>query len=488
MQQTHTLPKWLAVWLPLALGVAYLVVQWLSYVNPDSAWLLVVAQRMLGGEALYTQIGETNPPLVVWLHLIPVWLAQVYDVSLPHAFILCVGVLSWISYAACVQVNRAWPLLNLVYLVILLATSINHFGQREHLLFLLAAPYLFSLLPGNQPNLLAAVIATVGFALKPYFLLLWLVSVAFAGCRGMKSYGAVVGLLGVYVLYVFKGDTVYVQQVLPVLLDYYHGLDAPPFLEKLAVFAVLALLPYGVAWHKPIDDERWPLLHVLAGWVLASLIMVWLQHKDWANHWYPFYLTAGLLNAVIIWVLLSHQRTFEHKLSWALATLTIGLLVFISGAASRDMLEHRWPNPNMVKQIEQVSGARSYVFSTDIEAAFPSVLHGEGRIVSKYHHLWFLPGMYQTQVEAPYAQVSYRPPETMDSVEKRLFDGVVSDFLRNVPELVIVTKRSDYYHPTHNAYGFDFIRYYSQDARFAKAWRHYKAVGRVGTETYYRKR
>lgn len=42
----------------------------------DTSWLITVNERMLGGERLYVDLLETNPPFSVWLYTMPVWVAQ----------------------------------------------------------------------------------------------------------------------------------------------------------------------------------------------------------------------------------------------------------------------------------------------------------------------------------------------------------------------------------------------------------------------------
>ena len=47
----------------------------LGILNHDAAWLLHAAGRVLAGDALYVDVDETNPPLIVWLSFAPVLLA-----------------------------------------------------------------------------------------------------------------------------------------------------------------------------------------------------------------------------------------------------------------------------------------------------------------------------------------------------------------------------------------------------------------------------
>ena len=58
----------------------------LGMLNHDAAWLLHAAGRVLAGDALYVDVDETNPPLIVWLSFAPVLLARAAGISEVLAF------------------------------------------------------------------------------------------------------------------------------------------------------------------------------------------------------------------------------------------------------------------------------------------------------------------------------------------------------------------------------------------------------------------
>ncbi|TGV64763.1 hypothetical protein EN803_33520, partial [Mesorhizobium sp. M2D.F.Ca.ET.160.01.1.1] len=43
---------------------------------PDTSWLIIICERVLSGERLYTQVREVNPPFSVWLYLPPAAMAK----------------------------------------------------------------------------------------------------------------------------------------------------------------------------------------------------------------------------------------------------------------------------------------------------------------------------------------------------------------------------------------------------------------------------
>ena len=63
-----------------ALGLV-LVTVLRSPLKDDIAWLLYVARRWMAGRELYVDVVEINPPLIVWISAIPIWLARVLDID-----------------------------------------------------------------------------------------------------------------------------------------------------------------------------------------------------------------------------------------------------------------------------------------------------------------------------------------------------------------------------------------------------------------------
>src|SRR5208283_133848 len=58
----------------------------LGVLNPDGSCLLNEAERVLDGAVLYSDIVELNPPLIVWLNLLPVLAARLLGCSQVLAF------------------------------------------------------------------------------------------------------------------------------------------------------------------------------------------------------------------------------------------------------------------------------------------------------------------------------------------------------------------------------------------------------------------
>jgi hypothetical protein len=104
--------RWSREWSWLVLAVSgglvalALVAEFRRPLNPDVAWYLNSAERVLGGERLYTDILEINPPLIVWLSVPIAWLSRtlaIADAAIFRGAVLTMLVAScaaWVSLSA----------------------------------------------------------------------------------------------------------------------------------------------------------------------------------------------------------------------------------------------------------------------------------------------------------------------------------------------------------------------------------------------------
>jgi hypothetical protein len=79
-----------------------------SWINHDAGWYLHVAGAWLDGATLYRDVIDTNPPLIIFLSAVPVWLGRITTIA-PTALVkglivvMAVGA-SVLSYAALLRI------------------------------------------------------------------------------------------------------------------------------------------------------------------------------------------------------------------------------------------------------------------------------------------------------------------------------------------------------------------------------------------------
>jgi hypothetical protein len=228
-----------------AFFVAALYIQFTSLINHDTAWFLYSVDAFFEGGRLYQDIFfEVNPPLALYLTIPAVYVARVTGLFAPHVFTAYVFALIAISlwlvrHLLTRQAGRSGSVRRGVLFSALLALVIcpaANFGQREHLMVILALPYMVLAAhraTGGACRPVAAVsiglMAALGLALKPYFLLLPIaleLYLLFVGRRltgvlrpetfGMAGAGVLYGLALMW----FTPD--YLTRVVPFALEVFH--------------------------------------------------------------------------------------------------------------------------------------------------------------------------------------------------------------------------------------------------------------------------
>ena len=301
--------------LSAALAGAAIQSFWLP-LDSDVSWLLTVCDRLLGGDRLYVDILEVNPPASVWLYLPLVSLARFAGLRpelVVAAAFLAAGVASTLATMRIARRldNPAAPLLlALVLGLVTLVLPMGLFAQREHAALLLVLPAIATIAvvgsgrPLPRPTIaLAGIAAGLVIAIKPHFALAILIPAAWAVLRRktiVPMLPAIVAAAAVVATYA-TAALVFTPEYfawIPVFTQTYLKMHAP--LEKLAFSALLfpaaALLPVLL-----VRQARAPALAVVtllsaAGFVLAAV----LQAKNYANHWLPGAALALLASALII--------------------------------------------------------------------------------------------------------------------------------------------------------------------------------------------
>jgi len=260
--------------LPLfALPVAWLAGYFFPPINHDVAALLDVSGRWLSGERLYVDVIDENPPVVFIVHAIPVLTARLLPGGAPLWFTawLVAGIVA--SFVACRRLVQVIPsadhaltegLLPPVLLFLFTVLPNEHFGQREHLMFVAAAPYLFASMARAEGvaasrrarSIAFGLMAGVGFALKPYFLAIpAAVELYLVARRGWHATmrdpmpWAIVAVAGLHIVLMYTVFPAYGRFVLPLAIETYAPIGDEGWRQVLTsdVMAptLIALLVFG---------------------------------------------------------------------------------------------------------------------------------------------------------------------------------------------------------------------------------------------------
>ena len=489
--------------------------QFASPPSPDVAWLLYSAGRLLDGARLNVDIVEINPPLIVWLNVPPVWLARLLDVSEVQVFRTLLVIAAIASAAASdMLLERADPersvserrLLVLLLTFALLALPGADFGEREHLLLIAALPYILMAAVRRRGGrvapaaaLLAGTTAGVGIALKPYFLVLPLAVEAWLWARRARRLrpevvGIVLALTGYLATVVIWGRE-YLSLARAFGTDYFGYLRDPPLLTAVAGDGVgIPLLAFLAASALPrrLRDHR------LGGLFLVSTVALYLsavlQQKGWRYHFYPSMATGLVLLALLARAAGGELLSMVGRVYAAAIVATLGFVpVTILAAGMVQLLRPRYQrytaDPDLGALVEltrrEAPGGAVWVLSPNPASAFPLVYESRVRWASRFPCLWLLVAAYRDEL-AKEAPLAYRDTSDQTSAERYLVKAVVDDLRRWDPKLILALQPA----PDQREWGtrrLDFVKYFSRDTAFARAFSRYSFLGTIGEYQAFRR-
>lgn len=469
--------------------------------NHDVGGLLQFTERWLGGDALYRDLIDVNPPLIFVLNLLPAALARVTKLEPAAALNLCVLVFTLACLA--MALARARPLAAqadggaagptrlalwalLPFAAFGLANSM--FGQREHLLALAALPYLFDAATrATNPlawrrTLPAAVLAAVGFALKPHYLAApLLIEVWLLARRGLPAalrdpvpwaMGAVWALYGASVPLFFPE---YLNEVVPLVRTYYAALGGlEPWQVALGqnfaptVFTLALCLPF--AFRRGREPAA-----VLALAALGAVLGAALQGKDWPYHRLPAeiftVLAAGWLAALWLVRLLGATLSRRAAFGFVLAVLAIAN-AYALGTREGPWRQLAYRNSATAELVSilraEAVDAPVLVLSPGIYPIYPALNYAQAWQAMRFMNVWLLQAAYET---CPADGRRYRDTWQMDRAEFYVYRAVAEDFDRRRPPVLIIDRWSGI---PWCGEEFDFLAYFMRHPLFAEAFSHYR--------------
>lgn len=479
--------------LALTLGVV-LTVASLSPLKDDVAWLLYVARRWMGGQQLYVDLVEVNPPLIIWLYAIPAWVAQTLGVAPKFAadpfFALMLLGCAW--WTATILRGRAAlfaariPTFAVIGVILLILPGVE-FGQREHLLAAAVLPYLALFVraihgedkPRGQ-GVGAGVLAGLGCALKPTYILCIVLVEAIAFARGHRRFrlapAAAAGATLIYGAVVLIFCPAFLEKAVPLALALYGGTDTPCLqilwdsrhLLAGEATAILLCATSGGFFRRRSPFLRHLLLTLTAFSLGATVIFV-SQGKDWFYHRLPAMVTTVL--ALALWLVVALPELNRKRV--ALMARPYRLLPSACALAALMMLALAdydritpWvqsavePNLSTEVKLERLlkkEKARTYIaFSEWIALGFPVVNDTGVTWASRFDSMWALKGEMWRARQDGAAPKEY-PIRQM----------VARDFVANCPDIAVVDTRG----------GLNYVgEVIASNPEFARAWAYYQPI------------
>ena len=496
------------------------------YPSTDIAWLIHLTEQVLDGATLYVDIIENRPPAMFLLAAPPVAIGRFLGIDPTHAYHVWVSGFVGLSLILCREISRdvlfeERPITRSAFLlsaiILLTVVPLHHYGQPGHLVTVCLMPYLLSAArraaghtARSRLAVLAGLLAGVGIALKPFFLIPWLCVELFVRIR-TRTPGSlvapenlcIVAIQAIFLGTVLAGFPAYVTVVLPLVIELFNAHNVPlvVLLVRALYGGLILCLPLllGLGRH----GVRVELSGTLFTAACAFLLVFLIQLKGWGQHLLPSLIITFLLCTILIIGYWEGSRISEQRvrgrptLALLLAVtvcypvaLGIGVPVFpptffvrMDNPGYRDVLN----DLSAIVQRE-AAGKPIFVFSASSYPGFHLISRGRAQWPYRFWSLWPLPALYRDP--DPVSRMhSYRLPEARPPTERFVFDAIVSDLIRTPPEIVIIDAGS----PKHGWIqpggdgGFDYLAYFGRDPRFSAMFEAYRELTQVARFRVFRR-
>jgi hypothetical protein len=480
----------------------WLLMVLLPPVNHDVAAVFDFSRRWLAGERLYLDLFDVNPPLVFILNLVPAAIAAWTPIGPVAALVGCLLLFAaglWRMTLALRRGRTEGPveaaLLSAAIPALLLMAGTD-FGQRESIMAMAAIPYALLVARRMEDDAVpwrlalgVAVVAALGFALKPYFLAVpllaeGLVLLRRGWARSLRdpvpwAMGAV---WAAYLGLILLAFPAYLGHVLPVAVPHYDAIQGTgPWRLLITEPMGSALLLLAVTLPLAMLRHAGALAQALSACALGAFLAAWLQHKGWSYHIVPVTIlgVASALALVARWAdgALPAVRARAAAPGLAAALVFVASLHVIRGGDTpwRQLWFEREQVGAMTAWLRrEAAGMQVLLISPDIHPAYSAMLHAGARPVSRFMSTWLLQGLYRA---CPPGPAPYRPAAEMDATESMVLATYAWDLALHMPEAVLVSRHT-------NVRGcggrFDLLAYFTRHPVFAQAWARYRLAGELG--------
>jgi hypothetical protein len=467
-------------WYALAsfgLTIAVLAAIFVAYIyrvpaNDDVSVLLTIASRVWGGEVLYKDILEVNPPVSVWLYMPNMALEKLMGIRSENSLVFTMALLSLTLILFSGSILRIYangfrkPAASLLVpfaLFMTLCYAPLEFGQREEfaVIFLLPWLALFSARDGRgdfsagdwTTRILAGLFGGFAMIVKPpYYALPLAVPIIAAVIRRRKIgiafttenlVAAAIVLL--YLSYLVFINRNYIENVLPLTVNAYakyYQIDYETISYATITMIISCFLLLYMRQNKKFTNP-FPKNAFLSsvGFYLAFVVM----GKGWIQHCIPFLILAVL--AIVVEMTIGEQPAdkntsrFDSKTMIETGLLAIvGLPIFL---ISLMVVQGRTSDEKLKQVFANEENPTIATISPDLTSAFPLVRTVNGKFVSKYVTNWA--AQYSDTLEKTASSEHDR--KYFREIKSMVLDQYVDELSSKRPEY-IVRKNQD---PENNA-------------------------------------
>jgi putative flippase GtrA len=474
----------------LALVVAYALL-WDMPITHDVIWQFWIARQLLHGATLYTDILEVNPPLWFWSAIPFQSFAEFAAVPAKRVAIAAVFILVACSVGLLAALfrgeradNRAAILL--LACVALIVVPLGDFGQREHLAIIGTLPYIVLIAhrAEGRPTatilaILVGVLASYGFALKHYFVIIplglecWLALHRRAAWRILRPETATLcAFAAIYGAAAWVVAPGFFTNILPMVKLAYGGYEVPLIFQIYRPWVFVWLIG---AIAIVLVRRLVPPVVILAAWATLGFIFSYFaQQKGWRYHALSASccLTFAAGMAIVLWRG-NRWKWLRHPGLPVACALPV-VFALIVGPYSNAYEESARRALSSARPGDTVAA-----FSVNASLVWPMI--DDASLIWPIRHFtyWMVPAIAHAEAEAGANGVSAEMAEFARTVRR---DTAVDLWCR--PPDFIVADDTRYSRSMRGA-DFNILEFFRRDPALDDLMGHYRKTNVVGRFTIY---
>ena len=475
----------------------------------DQLWNLYVARHVLDGSQLYgPEFMESNPPLIVWLSMLPAALGHLTHIPAPATGKALVILLEAGIAAVCLrQLRRILPLnatqitaLAFAFVTLFNVVPARDLGQRDYLLTLLCLPYLLAAVrTGKNPSAPTSILkhaligltAGLGLALKPHQAILPIAIELYLIFRSRslrtllrpEPFAILATAIG-YLAAIRHFTPDYLTIVLPILRDTYWAVGSltfPQLLWQAIELHILATLAFYLhfKWRNSTVYALPSTVCLVAG--VASTLAYYLQGTGWYYQQLPAITFFALALVFEILPLLDCPvPTWTPKAALALAVLALALTTHFMNYPFTEARSFAIDTPDPTFFENLPPGTTVATLTTTVDYTVMPAERYQLTIAQRYPHLWMLPAILRNeQPDSSHPPRHIIPPARLAELDRLQHQFTVEDFRRWHPQLVLIERcqKPDIHCQLLEDRDDDLLAWFLRDPAFAAEWKPYTFVG-----------
>ncbi|MCB2203131.1 hypothetical protein KQI65_00165 [bacterium] len=451
------------------------VIAWRWWMEADVAMLVSMGEMLRGGAVPMRDMIDTNPPLIMYLSVVPTWVRDVAGIDIVRATHLSVlaliaasgGVGAWLLARVLPEERRWLPALFLLLLANVTALLLyrGDYGQRDQLIFLMLLPYALHAalrLQGERsPALLQSLIAlflAVALLMKPMYgalpvgVELWLLIrlrwKSYLQLRRLRvPLEAAALVIILFLLLPSLRD--YYGNWWPLFVDFHRAMGYDPLGEfgglLLSWEFLVSVISFVLAVFLARGHARWMQLIQLLGILFAAMaIAMIVQGKGWSYHYVPLHHVAALIVGFAMYLLIWRQVREEKRPRATMLLLVVFLLLQIGFLPRPSFWLHAdAPRPagNAVSSlITQLSDKDDSIvaISDEVDPQFPAITYAGRRYGSRYYYAFPV-----TMCYAGRNTISPWPDRAW--FEEKYYRELMEDIRTHAPAILLIERGASYW-------------------------------------------